>query len=295
MSGDTNPQTRSGLTKVVEDIRTKSDELKKKPGAVNDAFGRIVKGVRIAGYGGGLALGPLGPVVGGGAAEAAVHTLWQQRDRVLQIIADVDKKLGDVMKGITIPITFIDYANTWRDISSAVTEAGNQIDETKLTAQWSGIAAESYENSRLRQAKPCSQGAIPASCETIAVALEDVAVKTLELYREIVAALISMITSLAELAGIAASGPGVVAQTGEIVKALANLYGTIATAVGSIASSAQNSMINGNRIAQASSDIDGLPDNKWPAMVVSGTAKFDDATVTDGTNQWSVRTDRVTQ
>ncbi len=59
-------------------------------------------------------------------------------------------------------------------------------------------------------------------------------------------------------------------------------------------SSAQNSIINGNKIAQASSDIDGLPDNKWPPMAVDQYSTFDDATVLDGTNKWSVNTDRVT-
>lgn len=47
--------------------------------------------------------------------------------------------------------------------------------------------------------------------------------------------------------------------------------------------------------AQASSDIDGLPDNKWPPMAVDANSVFDDATVLDGTNKWSVKTDRVTQ
>lgn len=85
------------------------------------------------------------------------------------------------------------------------------------------------------------------------------------------------------------------AQTGDIVAAIGNAYNAIAQAVGSIASSAQNSIINGNKIAQASSDIDGLPDNKWPPMAVDDNSKFDDATVLDGTNKWSVKTDRVTQ
>ncbi|WP_157101112.1 hypothetical protein [Nocardia shimofusensis] len=71
--------------------------------------------------------------------------------------------------------------------------------------------------------------------------------------------------------------------------------GTKLPELGSVASSAQNSMINGNKIAQASSDIDDLPDNKWPPMAVDDNSKFDDATVSDGTNRWSVNTDRVTQ
>ncbi|MGQ4599250.1 hypothetical protein [Nocardia sp. R6R-6] len=288
MSEDKYPQKRIDLKASIEDIKTKAKELEGHPDKVNDAFGDIVKAVRISGWG-------FFGIGGGLGAEEIVDRLWEERDKVQRSIKDAGTKLTELIKGIAIPITFIDYANTWRDIGSAVTNAGTQISETSLKAHWSGIAAESYENCRARQERPCTQQAIPASCETIAAALEDVAVKTLELYREIVEAILSFLTSLGELYGIVASGPLAAAQTGEIAASIGNAYNAIALAVGSIASSAQNSIINGNRIAQSSSDIDGLPDNKWPPMNVNESAGFDDATVTDGTNRWSVNTDRRTQ
>jgi hypothetical protein len=288
MSEDKNPQTRTDLNASIESIRTKSEELKNHPDKVDDAFGDIVKAVRISGW----AFFGIG---GGLGAEEVVDRLWEERDKIQKSIEDAGTELAELIKGIAVPVTFIDYANTWRDIGSAVTNAGTQIGETSLKAHWSGIAAESYENCRTRQERPCSQSALPASCETIATALEDVAVKTLELYREIVEAILSFISSLGELYAIAASGPLAAAQTGDIVSSIGNAYNAIALAIGSIASSAQSSIINGNRIAQASSDIDGLPDNKWPPMAVNESAKFDDATVTGGTNKWSVNTDRRTQ
>ncbi|MEU4838508.1 hypothetical protein [Nocardia testacea] len=288
MAEDTNPQTRTDLTTNIEQIKTKAEELKDQPDRVNDAFGNIVLAVRVTGWG-------FFGLVGGGGAEAVVDRLWDERDKVLKYIEDAGTKLAELIKGIAVPITFINYANAWRDVASAITNAGTQIDETKLNAHWSGIAAEAYENSRIRQAKPCGQQALPASCETIATSLEDVAVKTLELYREIVEAILSLISSIGEIVAAAATGPVAAAQTGDIVAAIGNAYNAIAQAVGSIASSAQNSIINGNKIAQASSDIDGLPDNKWPPMAVDANSVFDDATVLDGTNKWSVKTDRVTQ
>lgn len=295
MADDKNPQTRTDLNANAETIKAKAAELEKKPNEVNDAFGDIVRSVRIAGWGGGSVFGPVGTVLGGMKAEDIIDRLWEERDKVLDYIKKAIEKLTELIKGILVPVTFIDYANSWRDVASAITNAGTQIDETKLTAHWSGIAADSYENSRLRQAKPCSQLALPASCETIASSLEDVAVKTLELYREIVEAILSFISSVAEIVAAASTGPGAALQTADIVAAIGNAYNAIALAIGSVASSAQNSIINGNKIAQASSDIDGLPENKWPSMVVGGNEKFDDATVTDGTNKWSVNSDRRTQ
>ncbi|MGW5922665.1 hypothetical protein ACWFPY_27075 [Nocardia fluminea] len=295
MAEDKNPQTRTDLNANAETIKTKMAELEKKPGDVNDAFGDIVLAVRLTGWVGGGVLGPVGNLAGGLAAEDVIDRLWEERDKVLDCISKAVAKLKELIAGIFVPVTFIDYANSWRDVASAVTNAGTQIDETKLNANWSGIAAESYENSRQRQAKPCSQLAIPASCETIALALEDVAVKTLELYREIVESILSFISSIAEIVAAAATGPVAAAQTADIVASIGNMYNAIALAIGSIASSAQESIISGNQIAQASSDIDGLPENKWPSMVVDGTEKFDDATVTDGTNKWSVNSDRRTQ
>lgn len=288
MAEDKNPQTRSDLTTNIEAINTKAEELEGQPDRVNDAFGKIVLAVRVTGWG----LFALG---GGATAEAVIDRLWDERDKVLKYIEDAGTKLAELIKGIAVPVTFIDYANAWRDVASAITNAGTQIDETKLNAHWSGIAAEAYENSRIRQAKPCGQQALPASCETIATSLEEVAVKTLDLYREIVEAILSLISSIGEIVAAAATGPIAAAQTGDIVAAIGNAYNAIAQAVGSVASSAQNSIINGNKIAQASSDIDGLPDNKWPPMAVDDNSKFDDATVSDGTNKWSVNTDRVTQ
>ncbi|WP_328406251.1 hypothetical protein [Nocardia sp. NBC_00403] len=288
MSEDKNPQTRTDLGTNIESIKTKAAELGKKPDSVNDAFGDIVKSVRISGWG-------FFGIAGGLSAEAVVDRLWDERDEVQKHIKDAGTKLEELIKGIAIPVTFIDYANTWRDIGSAITNAGTQIGETSLKAHWSGIAAESYDNSRTRQERPCTPTALPASCETIAAALEDVAVKTLELYREIVEAILSLISSIGEIVAAAETGPAAVFQTAAIVSAIGNAYNAIALAIGSIASSAQNSIINGNKIAQASSDIDGLPDNKWPPMAVNDSAKFDDATVTDGTNKWSVNTDRRTQ
>ncbi|WP_063125934.1 hypothetical protein [Nocardia fusca] len=288
MAEDKDPQTRTDLSTHIESIKTQAEDLKGQPDRANDAFGTIVFGVRAAGWG-------FFGLVGGGTAEAVVDRLWDERDQVLKYVAEADAKLTELIRGIMVPLTFIDYANAWRDVASAVTNAGTQIDETKLNAHWSGIAAEAYENSRIRQAKPCGQLAIPASCEEIALSLEAVAVKTLALYQSIADAILSLISSIGEIVAIAATGPIAAAQTGDLVAAIADAYAAILQAVGEIASTAQETIIGGNKIAQASSDIDGLPDNKWPPMAVDGNSKFDDATVLDGTNKWSVNTDRVTQ
>lgn len=56
-------------------------------------------------------------------------------------------------------------------------------------------------------------------------------------------------------------------------------------------------MIEGNRIAAVTETQYGLPDNKWPPAVLnrndtSPGLTYDDATVLDGTNAWSVNSDR---
>ncbi|MBF6425058.1 hypothetical protein IU440_10230 [Nocardia cyriacigeorgica] len=278
--------TRDDLLTKISEIDTNHTEIEKLPKKVQDSFGNLVAAVRVAGHtaSGASPFGHLG-------VEEVVDHIWQNRDKYHRAVEDILAKLGELVSGLAVPVTFVDYANEWRNIGGEIIHAGNKVNQTSLRGEWDGIAATRYWDARILQEKAVQS--MPKLCEQVALSLESVAVATLDLYISIAKSTADLVSStLSSISTIASKGPLGVTETDELVKIALAAQTFIINTISSVATTAQKNMIEGNRIAQATSVQDGIPNNKWP-QAVTGEARYDDGTVTDGTNKWSVRSDRT--
>jgi hypothetical protein len=292
---NTQPDMQSKIDAIIAD----KIEIDKLPQGVNDGFGDLVKWVRICGHTGSL----LNPFSHWGVEEL-VDQLWDNRDKVLESLKKIIDKLVEFIKGIGVPITFIGYADTWRNIGGAYVNAGNEYNKTSLKSDWDGVAAGRYRDMWEMHGKAFVS--MPIMCEKVAVGLENVAVQTLDLYIAVAKNTLELVQNTKQaIADMAEKGPLAILEAGNLVEVVVGLETFIFDNIAQIATTAQLQVIAGNNIAQATSVQDGIPGNKWPpavtgrvvenGVVVKPGEAYDDGTVLDGTNSWSVKTDRITQ
>ncbi|MFR9752656.1 WXG100 family type VII secretion target [Nocardia sp. 004] len=291
--------TESSLRAKIDEIESNISEINDLPQRVQAGFGELVKVVRIVGHTGSI-LNPFGYFV----TEEIVDKIWENRDKIHEAMGKIIEKLGEFLKGIAVPITFINYADEWRNIQGAFDDAHNEYGYTSLRSDWQGIAADRYRD--MREIHDSAYTAMSAMCAQVSENLESIAVSTLELYSDIAANTFELVSNTQQsLADIASQGPLAVLETDELVTIVLGLQKFILDNVSDVMKTAQKLMIAGNRIAQATSVQDGIPNNRWPSavtgrVVTNGVVEnpgevYDDGTVTDGNNKWSVKTDRITQ
>lgn len=292
---NTVPDLNTNIDAIQRD-KTEIDGLPKK---TDDAYAELVKWIRIGGH---ISSG-LNPFAHWGVEEL-VDEMWENRDKVTDSLKKIIDKLAELIEGIAVPITFINYANDWRNIAGEFIHAGNAFGSTSLKSDWQGVAADRYRDMREVQEKAFE--AMPKLCEQVALSLEQVAVDTLDLYIAIAKNTLDLVQNTRQaLADIAEKGPLAILEAGNLVEVVQGLETFIFDNVAKVAETAQKQMIEGNRIAQATSVQDGIPNNKWPqavthrkvenGVVVDPGEEYNDGTVTDGNNKWSVKTDVVTQ
>ncbi|BDU03788.1 hypothetical protein [Nocardia cyriacigeorgica] len=291
--------TLPDLNANIDAIQNNKIEIDGLPQKANDSYGELVKWIRIGGH---ISSG-LNPFAHWGVEEL-VDEMWENRDKVTESLKRIIDKLAELIKGIGVPITFINFADDWRNIAGEFTHAGNAFGATSLKSDWQGIAADRYRDMRDIQEKAFT--AMPKLCEQVALSLEQVAVDTLDLYIAIAKNTLDLVHNTKQaLADIAEKGPLAILEAGNLVEVVQGLETFIFDNVTKVAETAQKQMIEGNRIAQATSVQDGIPNNKWPpavtnrvvdnGVVVNPGEEYSDGTVTDGNNKWSVKTDVVTQ
>jgi len=291
--------TKEDLQTNIDTILQDKNEIDGLPPKVESAYGELVRWIRIGGH---LGAG-LNPFAHWGVEEL-VDTLWDNRTAVVASLKKIIDTLTDLIEGIAMPITFIQYADTWRNIGGEFTHAGNTFLKTDLKSDWQGVAADRYRDMRDIQNRAFQS--MPKLCEQVAVSLENVAVDTLELYIQIAKNTQEVVHNTKQaIADIAEKGPLALLEAGNLVDIVQGLEKFILDNVTAVIQTAQKQMIEGNRIAQATSVQDGLPDNKWPpavtgrvvedGVVVESGEDYSDGTVTDGNNKWSVKSDVVTQ
>ncbi|MBF6150600.1 hypothetical protein, partial [Nocardia nova] len=93
-----------------------------------------VKLIRTQGYTGGLLTGSAV------TTESQVDLVWANRDQINRALGETWDKLAEMEPGLEVPVTFIDYANEWRNIKNDIINAGNSFSETDLTGEWEGDA-----------------------------------------------------------------------------------------------------------------------------------------------------------
>lgn len=280
--------TREDLETEASKINQEKTELDKLPNHVDDKVGDLMAAVRVGGIVGGI--GSLG-VITVINETVVIDYLEDNRDDINRSINKAIEQVQLLQSGnISTPVNLVDCAVNWRTIAGSVTEALNYQTKTSLRSEWVGIAADRYFDVSLRQEKALQ--AIPTMCEKIAVSLEAVAVKMLDLYKKLLELIVKLTGEVATSIGkLVEKGPLAIKEIGEIAKLASSVANAIVSVIGEVKSYALSEMIEANRIAAVTNTQYGLPGNKWPSSVLDGLT-YDDATVLDGTNTWSVNTDR---
>ncbi|MFR9767361.1 WXG100 family type VII secretion target [Nocardia sp. SC052] len=279
--------TREELIRQIEAIRSSKNDIGNLPQKVQDWHGDLVKLIRAEGYTGGLVTG------GVFTTEMQVDLVWANRDQINKALGETWDKLAEMEPGLEVPVTFIDYANEWRNIRNDIFNASNAFSETDLTGEWEGDAANRYRELRMRQ--KLALDTMPQVCETIATSLERIAQNELALYtdlatksKDLVTKVLTIVTSLIKSFFNFPLGP--ISASTDLVAAVDASKTFILGAATSIATNAQTNMIEGNKITQNISAQAGLPENKWPPGVVASYGEginglriaLGDASVNDG-------------
>ncbi|MEU1994666.1 hypothetical protein ABZ511_09475 [Nocardia gamkensis] len=279
--------TREELTKQIESIRSSKNEIGDLPRKVQDWHGYLVKLIRTEGYTGGLVTGSVF------TTESQVDLVWANRDQINKALGETWDKLAEMEPGLEVPVTFIDYANEWRNIKNDIINAGNSFSETDLTGEWEGDAANRYREIRMRQ--KLALDTLPPTFEAIAQSLEKIAQSELALYidlatksKDLVTKVLVVVTSLAKSYFNLPFGP--ISASTDLVAAVDASKTFILGVATSIATNAQTNMIEGNKIIQSISTQAGFPGNKWPPGVVASYGDgingirnaLGDASVNDG-------------
>ncbi|MBJ8340397.1 hypothetical protein JGU71_16010 [Antrihabitans sp. YC3-6] len=281
--------TREELIAAIESINADTENIRKMPDDVQDKFEEVISAIR---WGGGLIGLPFGGIFGAAAGLAAANeiadALWERRDKIHEVLSQVTEKLGEIAEGILAPVTFVDKAVVWRDISAKAAEAYNFQTLTSLRSDWSGIAADRYFDAASRQEKALN--AVPALATSVAKSLENLASGILAFYSTLATDLSKLITNVStSLAAIVGKGPAAVTEADEIVRLVGLIKDAAVDAAASILKLAQEEMIVGNELGSAVGSNIGLG-YQWPPAVAPGAA-YDDASVADGSNEWSINTD----
>ncbi|WP_278264185.1 hypothetical protein [Nocardia sp. AG03] len=287
MSPPASSQTE--LAKQITAIRSRKNEIGDLPQKVQDWHGDLVKLVRTGGIVG--FVGTLGAsfVVD---ETIVIPKIWDNRDKINNALGETWNKLEEMDPGLEVPVTFLKYADEWRNIKGDIDNASSTYGETELMGEWEGDAAKRYRALRIRQEKAFP--AMSTLCENIALNLESVAVAELELYTDLATAAQELVEKVTALTGSYVGSffnlPwGPISASGDLATAVQASNTFILDISTAVATSAQANIIASNRIAQDASVQAGIPNNHWPPGVVESygigkdgiTAALGDASTRD--------------
>lgn len=282
--------SRDELIDRITAIRSQKSAIGNLPQKVEDWHGELVALVRTGGIVG--ALGSLGltTLLTEGAV---IEKIWENRDKINLALGETWNKINEMDPGLEVPVTFLDYADEWRNIKGDIDNANTAFSETDLMGDWSGDAAERFRS--LRERQKLAFPAMSTLSEDIALNLEEVAQGELTLYTDLATAAQDLIEKVTELTGSYVSSMfnlpwGPITASSNLASAVEASSSFILDIAKSVASSAQNNIIAANRIAQSASVQYGIPNNQWPPGVVSSygagkdgiVAAIGDASTQDG-------------
>lgn len=283
------------LAKQIESIRGSKSEIGKLPEKVQAWHGELVALIRADGYTAGLISGKAL------VTENNVDAVWENRDKINKALGETWDKLAEVEPGFEVPITFIEYANEWRNIKHDITDARSAFSETDLSGEWEGDAANRYREMRLRQ--QVALDTMPQVCETIAASLEKIAQSELALYIDLANKTRELVSKVTGVIGTVVKSYfnfpwGTIAASADLVTAVDASKTFILGIATSVATNAQANMIEGNKITQSIAAQAGLPENRWPPGVVASygdgisglRSALGDASVRDGDkSDWELK------
>lgn len=207
-------------------------------------------------------------------------------DQLLDIGGWILDKLKELMEGAAAPVLMFVKASDWEDIRGIASGVAGQLHPEALAAGhlWHGSAADAYA----KQVPPQSTAAtrIATIADKTATSLDVCAVAGLTFYMVLGAILVKFIAAF--IAALTALGTVVFSWAGAalIVEEAGVNTAVIVAAVTALvallgAQATQLVTLHGEAV-----DASAFPGGHWPNAVVS---QFDDATVSDGDADWSLR------
>ncbi|MEU7764241.1 hypothetical protein AB0B25_03850 [Nocardia sp. NPDC049190] len=247
--------TKEELDGIVEDFRTKFDEVKKQPAELNDQFDNL-KWVWPQAY----------------------WAYTDVRDEAQANLKKLIKKLEEVAEGIAAPFLFIDYAAKWQVVGSAVSRVNGIQSRPALSMEghWEGTAYTKFKESRTYQSTAMTN--ITEMCQKVHTELLALAAEGRSFYKQIIDKLATLLAQLAlalgEIASIAGAPWGIDKFNDAIVTAVELVAGTVT----SFFELQSKVFISSNELKNIVNRPAGFPtgtDGKdhWPESVADG---FDD-------------------
>ncbi|WJR35004.1 hypothetical protein P3F83_06370 [Mycobacteroides immunogenum] len=211
-----------------------------------------------------------------------------KESEVTEHIEDLLKKLDEVMKGADAPNTFIDYSYAWKNqVQNHVKDASDTVSQdTTFGGYWTGSAAGKYGEARNLQVS--ALGANYEMNNQVSQKLMDLADSGWNFYKDLIQALSGFLTKVTGAIGkIAAviTAPWGVSDTIDCLTGVIDLVTQIETSKESALREQYKAKLE---LDSMPSITRGMPGGHWP---VATTDRYNDASVTDGTNDWSVESD----
>ncbi|WP_459545186.1 WXG100 family type VII secretion target [Nocardia sp. X0981] len=271
------------LRRAIATIRSNKSAMANLPQEVQNWCGDLVALVRTGGIV--SAVGSLG-ITTAIDESVVIPKIWGYRDDINHALGETWKKLDEMDPGLEVPVTFLKFADEWRNIKGDIDNAGNSFSETDLRGNWTGDAANRFWAMRDRQKTAFTS--MSEMCETVATNLEDVAEAELKLYADLATHTRDLVEKVTALVGSFLGSffnlPwGPVSTLGDVAAAVLAAKGFILDVSTAVADSAFANTKAANTIAQAASVQAGIPGNVWPpgAVAYPGSSPNDKERITE--------------
>lgn len=210
--------------------------------------------------------------------------LWLA-DKAVSLAQTIWDKIVEVMKGVTAPIYFFQYAIEWQDLRGLATDVSGQLKPDAMTGStdWNGEAAEAYRKIVTPQSNAAAK--IGTIADKTSLALGVCATAGLAFYIAIglilVKFIIAMAGVIALLGSVALSWAGIALAVEEAGVNSGLILAAVSTLTATLGVQAQQmAVLHGESV-----DSGTFPGGRWPDPT---TGSYNDGSVKDGDAKWSL-------
>lgn len=274
--------TESEINAATDEFEKRAKECEATPAEVNDNFDTLITIIE----GGSLATFPL---TGGLSVVAGwLTTSWidDNRQEIINAIDAILKKLKEAAEGLAAPILFLGYSNDWGSAKNCATDAltAQYGQTTQMFGTWEGKAADQYRNARDSQYRALKS--METLSQDVSKTMATLATAGWTLYTKIAKLVLDFIT---DVAAAAAKIPTIISTGDGVSDAIDLTTGLLDDLVDLLAATGDFIFIQQQEVQAMNgwaSSLEGIPNGHWPEAT---SKNFDNGTVTDGVNSWSVK------
>ena len=224
-------------------------------------------------------------------------TIWKMRDKMFEWIdklfngieqmgRDVKTGLTYAVEGAAAPVTFIKHAGNWKtQVAGAVTPAVAAVQtDVAVSSYWQGTAADEYAEATKKQVLAV-QAAHTVSGK-IGDELLTLANSGWEMYKALFEGLKTFLEKMADILGKFGNPVNWFAELEAAVNCVSGAASFVADITAAAATAIRDQFISRVNFEAIQMATPGFSGDSWPSSL-SGT--FNNATVLDGYNDWSIK------